>query len=67
MGLRNLQGTPWHLENLHSKENDDRRYKGRCKYYSDSDNSCVTRGIKCVGSAHCEAYEEMTDEEFKQK
>lgn len=67
MGVSNLQGTPWHLERFHRVEGDERRYKGRCKYYCDSNNQCAKRNGKCIGSGQCEEYDAMTDEEFKAK
>ena len=67
MGVNRLQGTPWHAEQFHRSENDDRRYKGRCKHYSDFDNHCSRRCGKCIGSAHCMEYDAMSDEEFKAK
>lgn len=33
MSVERLTGTPWHKERVHREEGDDRRYKGRCKYY----------------------------------
>lgn len=67
MGISKLQGTPWHAERVHREEGDARRYKGRCKYYRDFDNQCNRRNGKCIGSAHCDEYLAMTDEEFKVK
>ena len=67
MGVNRLQGTPWHTEQIHRAENDDRRDKRRCKHYKDAYNSCERRCGKCIGSAHCMEYEAMTDEEFQNK
>ena len=67
MGINRLQGTPWHEEKIHRQDGDDRRYKGRCRNYYDSNNQCSRRNGKCIGSAHCDEYEAMTDEEFKIK
>lgn len=67
MGLGRLQGTPWHVEQMHRKEDEMRRYKGRCIYYDDETGHCSYRCEKCIGSAHCLKYEPMTDEEFKKK
>ena len=67
MGVRNFQGTPWHEERFHRNEGDERRYKGRCKYYIDSNNHCKYRNEKCIGSAHCGDYNAMTDTEFRIK
>lgn len=65
--ISKLQGTPWHAERVHRAEGDDRRYKGRCKYYVDSNKQCRRKYGKCIGSAHCDEYDAMTDEEFKNK
>lgn len=67
MGISKLQGTPWHAERVHREEGDSHRYKGRFKYYRDADNQCNRRNGKCIGSAHCDEYLAMTDEEFKVK
>jgi len=67
MGLKGLQGTPWHEERAHRKDSDARRYKGRCMFYSDIDNKCSRYNGKCIGSAHCSEYVAMTDGEFKAK
>ena len=67
MGANRLQGTPWHEERYHRQDGDERRYKGRCKYYIDATGRCKCKVCKCIGSAHCDDYEAMTDEEFKAK
>ncbi len=67
MGINQLQGTPWHLEKVHRNEDDDRRYKGRCRHYFDSNDHCSLRSGRCMGSAHCDEYEAMSDAEFKEK
>ena len=33
MHVNRLTGSPWHKERVHRSEGDERRYKGRCKYY----------------------------------
>lgn len=45
--------------------NDERRHKSKCRYYSDG--YCKKRLEKCIGSSHCEYYEERPniDEETK--
>ena len=67
MGANRLQGTPWHEEKFHRSDGDDRRYKGRCRNYVDSTGRCTRKVCKCIGSAHCDEYDAMTDEEFKAK
>ena len=67
MGANRLQGIPWHEERFHRTEGDERRYKGRCKYYSDEDGKCSYRYDRCLGSGQCDYYEAMTDQEFKLK
>lgn len=67
MGVRNLSGEPWHVEGMYRGEGDDRRYKGRCKYFSYDKEYCSYRYGRCMGSAHCDQYEECTEDELKQK
>ena len=54
-----MVGTVWGIERMHRAEGDERRYKGRCRYYCDE--YCRQRATKCGGSAHCEYYEEIND------
>lgn len=68
MGIKKeMSGSPWHVEKAHRAENDDRRYKGRCKYYTYENNRCSYACSKCYGSAHCDWYEAITDDEFKER
>ncbi len=67
MGVRHLSGTPWHKERVHRQEGDERRYKGRCRFYEYKDNWCKMRIGQCVGSAHCERYEAVSEEEFRHR
>lgn len=48
MGVNKLKGTPWHTERVHRSEGDDRRYKGRCKYYSYENDRCTYQSGKCT-------------------
>lgn len=61
MGLNRLTGTPWHIENYHRAEDDNRRHKSKCKYYNKS--KCEKFGYPCYGSAHCEEYIEINKKE----
>ncbi|MBR5298505.1 MAG: hypothetical protein IKU29_11660 [Parabacteroides sp.] len=67
MGVNRLTGSPWHTERVHRADGDDRRYKGRCKHYSYEDDKCKLKICKCIGSAHCEKYLAISEEEFKQR
>lgn len=67
MGISRLQGTPWHLEQYHREEGEDRRYKGRCRHYEYESDRCAFGFTKCKGSAHCMEYDALSDEEFKEK
>ncbi len=67
MGVNKLTGTPWHKERVHRAKHDDRRYKGRCKFYSYDNDHCSKYCGKCRGSAHCDFYTAISDEEFKQR
>ena len=48
MGVNKLKGTPWHTERVLRSEGDDRRYKGRCKYYSYENDRCTYQSGKCT-------------------
>ena len=65
MSISQLTGTPWHKERVHRAEGDDRRYKGRCKYFNYESESCSKAAGKCHGSAHCDYYKAISEEEFK--
>lgn len=65
MGINQLANTPWHKERVHRLEGDERRYKGRCKFYEYNGDKCKHYYSKCRGSAHCSAYSSITSEEFK--
>ena len=65
MGVNQMTGTPWHAERMHRSENNKRRYKGRCAFYSYDKNYCTRYCEKCRGSAHCMQYKAISDEEFK--
>ena len=67
MGVNRLAGSPWHAERVHRAEGDDRRYKGRCEYYSYQDDRCTYRSGKCTGSAHCSKYKAVSESEFKER
>ena len=65
MGVNQLTGTLWHKERVHRAEGDARRYKGRCAFYDYDNDSCKMYCGRCRGSAHCDHYKAITDEEFK--
>lgn len=67
MGVEKMVGTPWHVERMHRQEGDDRRHKSRCEYYCLGNNNCEKRHGKCIGSAHCEEYKELSNIEIKQR
>lgn len=67
MGVNRMTGTPWHAEQVHRAEDDARRYKGRCKHYSYEGNRCSYNYGTCIGSAHCNYYVAITEEEFKKR
>ena len=63
MDRKRLPDSPWHIGYTKKKENDPRRHKARCFYYDNSTGNCASGksrycGIRCGGSAHCEAYRE---------
>lgn len=67
MGINQLTGSPWHKERVHRAEGDERRYKGRCKYYRYNGEYCTHRCGCCIGSAHCDDYIAIPEDEFKKK
>ena len=66
MGISNLQGTSWHIEQMHRKEGDDRRHRSRCMFYNPTTKQCKGRW-KCNGSRYCQEYEPLSEEEFRQR
>ena len=66
MGVRHLQGTPWHVEKIGREEGDPRRDKRKCKYYRKGEyNTCEYNIDACKGSAHCGNYvERKLDDEL---
>lgn len=67
MHVNRLTGSPWHKERVHRSEGDERRYKGRCKYYRFENSYCTYRCGSCIGSAHCNDYQAISEEEFKKR
>ena len=64
---REMSGSPWHKERVHRAEGDDRRYKGRCRYFNYDEGTCLKNYGKCIGSAHCNEYTAISEEEFKSR
>ena len=67
MGVNRMTGSPWHAERVYRAEGDDRRYKGRCEFYRYEDEWCTYRSGRCMGSAHCQKYKAISEEDFKKK
>ena len=57
--ISKMTGTPWHVNRFTREEDDERRHKSRCKYYSKATSICSYRHEKCYGSAHCSIYTEI--------
>lgn len=62
MGVRNMQGTPSHLETLRTGEK-KRRDKRRCKFYTKPEKVCDCVESPyfekiCGGSSRCDYYQE---------
>ena len=66
MGISQLQGSPWHVEQMHRKEGDDRRHKSYCKFYNPVTKQCKDCR-KCKGSRYCLDYVRLSDAEFRQR
>lgn len=59
--ISGLTGTPWHAEIVGNSEDEDRRHRARCSFYTNiKKNHCNYYNEKCRGSAHCTAYKEKT-------
>lgn len=67
MTVERMTGTPWHKERVHREDGDERRYKGRCQYYQYDKNYCKYLFGRCIGSAHCDYYEAVDEEEFRRR
>lgn len=67
--LGSLAGTPWHVGYVTKKEDDPRRDKRKCLYYTDG--HCSDRFGQCIGSSHCAHYkcrkEDLQKEARKQE
>ena len=66
MGISRLQGTPWHVEQMHRKDGDDRRHKSRCQFYNPLTKQCKDRW-ECRGSRYCQEYIQLSEEAFRQR
>lgn len=66
MGISQLQGTPWHLEQVHRKDGDERRHKSRCQFYNPLTKQCKDRW-ECRGSRYCQEYIQLSEEDFRQR
>lgn len=61
MEKKQLPDTPWHLNYVFKEEDDPRRHKARCIYYSAGTCRCIRSSCyktKCFGSSHCSEYAE---------
>lgn len=60
MGVRHLGGSPWHLEyaSVEHDENEKRRDKRNCRYYSKNNHCFYGKMYYCCGSSKCEVYSE---------
>ena len=68
MNVNRMTGTVWHTEQFHRSEDDPRRrYKGRCKFFSYEEEYCSRYCTRCRGSAHCDEYEAISEQEFKSR
>lgn len=57
--ISGLTGTPWHIEVIGNSEDDDRRHRSRCSFYTEKKTSyCNYYKERCRGAAHCLAYRE---------
>lgn len=65
MGISgDLTGTPWHVDRFAREEDDPKRHRSRCFYYDKTRGQnyrCAKHG-RCIGSAHCQYYDEKPRE-----
>ena len=62
MGVKNMQGTPYHIETLHNTDK-KRRHKAKCKFIIKPAKicDCVESPYfrkSCGGSSRCDFYQE---------
>lgn len=60
MGVRHLGGSPWHIEyaSVEREDNEKRRDKRNCRYYSKNNRCFYEKMYYCCGSSKCEVYSE---------
>lgn len=58
-----MQGTPWHIEEIHHEKRDIMR----CKHYDPFDKYCIYRGKKCVGTYYCMYYDPLKNKEYAER
>ena len=61
--MRNISGTPYHLEALHKREDDERRHVTRCRHRDNKAKYCNVMRRSCYSSRFCDAYLERSEEE----
>ena len=59
-----IQGTPWHSDQFHSEEGDERRHRSRCIHYYKK--TCALHDDGCWGASHCPYYKEGESSNNKQ-
>jgi len=67
MGVERMTGTPWHTEKMCRTEGDGKRHKSKCKYYVKVENHCSKCVSRCIGSAHCSYYVELSSEDIAKR
>ncbi|WP_311564278.1 GreA/GreB family elongation factor [Peptoniphilus duerdenii] len=60
MGIRHLSGSPWHTEyaSVEHEEDELRRDKRKCRYYSSINRCSYGQPYVCCGSNKCDVYSE---------
>lgn len=56
--FRKLNGVPWHVETLSMADGDQARHKARCIYRDKGQNWCSLYNYRCIGSSHCDSYDD---------
>lgn len=63
VNMRNISGTPYHLEALHKREDDERRHVTRCRHRDNKARYCNALHRSCYSSRFCDAYLEKSEEQ----
>lgn len=61
MGVKHMQGIPWHIEYLNrcvQEKTESKHSKSKCVFYFKKENACRMLGSCCYGVRYCTSYSE---------